>query len=536
MRNPTGGRLRRGGTAALVCVALLLSCSASDDSPGADTTQDGAAGPPPPASDLPEPDTEPAPEPDPDEAPPAPDSGNPEPGADVPEVPLVDRTELVARVETLIAQTLGELGDAELGVLIVDPEGRSVGAHQAEQPMLPASTMKLVTAAAILRTLGPEARLTTTVETTAAIDGDGVLRGDLHLSGTGDPLLATPEYGRWIYPARPRTPMEVLADDLVDAGLTRLRGDVLGYADRYVGPTTAEGWIETYFNDFDARYVGGLTADAGIESRISWSGERPDPDDAGTRPSRVILELADDPARNAALLLIRMLEHRGVRVDGTARAEVPDQPAVGRLTQVESPPMADQLRFMVQRSDNHLADTLLHLAGRVRTGEGSWERGERAALQVLDLLEVDRSGVRLADGSGLSRDDRLTARSLVELDRAMTAGRHGETWQSLMAVAGESGTLSTRLRGTPAQGRLLAKTGSLRDVSSLSGFVHDDAGKRHHFAIIANRARGTDRAVIRAFADELSLLLTADLLDCAVRSDSSESDGPLGRAPIAIAC
>lgn len=525
MRRYATARRRQRVAAAVLCVSLLAGCAAAEEAPEAGSAPRDDPGPPAPEADAPAPEPEPVPDPPPD--PEADEAGD---------APPVDRDALVARVESLIGDALGELSDAELGVLVVDPEGRTVGAHGADRPMLPASTLKLVTAAAVLTTLGPDARLRTSVETTAPIDGDGSLDGDLHLSGTGDPLLASAEYGRWVYPARPRTPLESLADGLVASGLTRVRGDIVGHARGFGGPTTAAGWIEGYYDDFDARHIGGLTVDAGLESRFRWAdGEKPDPDDSETRPTRVILELAEDPARNAADQLARALDHRGVRIDGDVVAREPDEPLVGLLAQVQSPPMADLLRFMVQRSDNHIADTLLHTVGRVRTGEGSWGRGERAVVQVLDHLGVDHSGLRVADGSGLSRHDRLTAATLVELDRAMAGGRHGETWQTLMAMAGERGTLSTRLRGTPAQGRLLAKTGSLRDVSSLSGFVgHED--DRHHFAIVANRATGTDRAVVRAFADELALLLTADLLDCGVASAPDERDGPLGRPPVAIAC
>jgi serine-type D-Ala-D-Ala carboxypeptidase/endopeptidase (penicillin-binding protein 4) len=524
------GRWARAA-AALLCASLLAGCTTVDEPSGPDPTPGQSAGPPPPSrAETPAPDAEPVPR----------DTARQDVAEAVEETkesPPVDRDDLVARVDALIAAAVGELSEAELGVAVTDPEGRVVAARGADRAMLPASTLKLVTAAAILRTLGPEARLRTSVEATAPIGGDGVLRGDLYLSGTGDPVLATADYGRWVHPARPRTPMEDLADQLVDAGLRRVRGDVVGHADGYVGPTTAEGWLDSYFSDFDARHISGVTADAGIESRFRWpGGEVPDPDDDETPPRRVRLEVAEDPGRNAALLLVRLLQQRGVRIDGRAAAREPDRPIVGRLAQVESPPMTELLRFMVQRSDNHLADTLFHAAGRVRTGEGSWAGGERAAMQVLDHLGVDRAGVRMADGSGLSRDDRLTALALVELDRAMSDGRHGEVWRTLMAVAGESGTMSTRLRGTPAQGRTFAKTGSLRDVSSLSGFVRNEAGERHHFAIIANRASGADRAVVRAFADDLALLLTADLEGCTVRSGSRRDRGPLGRPPVQVAC
>ena len=495
--------------------------------------EDEAAAPPsvPPESPSPRDEEEPAPR---DEEEPAPRDEE-EPAADEAGAGEADRTQLQALLAQLLDGARAELSDAELGVLVTDADGRPLLAHDADRPLLPASTLKLVTAAAILVTLGPDARLSSSVETTAPLE-DGVVDGDLHLAGTGDPLLATREYGRWVYPARPRTPMEQLADDLVAVGVRHVTGDVLGAAEGYRGPMVAEGWPDRYYHDFNARRIAGLTVDAGLEATYTWpDDEAPGPDDDLVEPERVILELADDPAEQAATELVRLLEVRGVRVDGEGRAGTPEVPILGTLARVHGPPMHEVLRFMVQRSDNHIADTLLHVAGRVRTGEASWERGERALLQVLEHLGVPTDGARFADGSGLSRDDRLTATMLVELDRALVAHRHGEVWESLLAVAGEPGTLHRRLRATPAQGRLLAKTGHLRDVSSLSGFVRGDTGERLHFALIANDATGADRAVIRALTDDLALLLSSELLDCRV-SVADGDDGPLGRPPLVVAC
>ena len=512
---------------ALVALVLLAGCAPAAEPDAADEREN-------------EPEAAPAEQPLPrieDEAaaPPPPSSDDEESGEDEPEAHETDRTQLQAQLAELLDGARAELSEAELGVLVTDADGRPLLDHDADRPLLPASTLKLVTAAAILVTLGPDARLSSSVETSAPVK-DGVVDGDLHLAGTGDPLLATREYGRWVYPARPRTPMEELADELVAVGVRHVTGDVLGSADGYRGPMEAQGWRESYYQDFNARRIGGLTVDAGLDAVYTWpDDEAPDPDDDEVEPEQVVLELADDPAEQAAAELVRLLDARGVRVDGDGRAGVPDAPVLGTLARVHGPPMHEVLRFMVQRSDNHIADTLLHVAGRVRTGEGSWETGERALLQVLEHLDVPVDGARFADGSGLSRDDRLSATLLVELDRAMVAHRHGEVWESLMAIAGEPGTLRSRLRATPAQGRLLAKTGNLRDVASLSGFVRGDTGERLHFALIANDATGPDRAVIRALSDDLALLLSSELLACQV-SVADGDDGPLGRPPLVVAC
>ncbi len=454
---------------------------------------------------------------------------------------------VVARTQQLVAQAVQAAEDTTLGVLVTDEHGREIAAYQADDALLPASTLKIVTAAALLSTVGPEARFTTQVETTAPIDGDGVLRGDLVLVGSGDPALATDEYGRWIYPARPRTPLASLADDLVAHGLTRLEGDVIGTAPGFVGPRRAEGWPDRYFSSFDARYASGLTVDAGLETILTY----PEPDEAGEAdgapeltdpdsdvaadteqgqatdpeepedpedlgPPDVKVDHVLDPAAHAAAELLRLLAERDVEVVGEGRSGEVDAPIIGRLARVDSPPLEELLRFAVQRSDNHLTDGLFQAVGRIRTGEGSWERGDRALRQVLDRYGIDHSGAVFADGSGLSRDDRVAARLLVSLDRVMYAGPHADTWDSLMAVMGESGTLRERLTGTVAAGRFRGKTGTLRDVTSLSGSVHDETGPRYHLAVIANDADGPGRWVARSLMDELALQLSADVAGCTV--------------------
>ena len=460
------------------------------------------------------------------------------------------RARVEAEAGSLLAGLVERRAGEQVVVLVVDEHGREVIAHDADVPVLPASTLKIVTAAAALITFGPQARFTTRVEATAPIDGDGVLRGDLLLIGTGDPVLATPEYGRWIYPARPRTPFEDLAEQLAAAGLVRVEGDVVGVVERFDGPTVATGWPDRYFNDFDTRFADGLSVDAGVRTIVIE--QEPEPveegegDAEGEEPEEVPppgppivrIEHTREPAQHAVAELIRLLSERDVEVAGEGLVGTPTQPTVGRFASVSSPPLEEILRFAVQRSDNQMTDAVFRAVGRQRTGVGSFASGERALLQVLDQLGIDVAGATFADGSGLSRDDRATARLLVDLDLAMRASHHASTWTSLMAVMGESGTLRNRLSGTVASGRFVGKTGTLRDVSALTGAVVAADGRRYHLAVIAN-ADGQARWLARTFVDELIILLAADLRDCdivAVGELSDAAEGALGRPPVRVRC
>jgi D-alanyl-D-alanine carboxypeptidase/D-alanyl-D-alanine-endopeptidase (penicillin-binding protein 4) len=576
-------------------VALLFGMTACSSPPtdAGPPAADSVSPEPTPAPSRPTVDEEATAAPQPAPAP------EPDPEPEPPPVPA-GRDEVIQRVGELLAAAQRELAQAELTVLVTDEYGRELGAVAADAPVMPASTLKIVTAAATLLALGPEARLVTRVDATAPIDAAGVIDGRLVLVGSGDPTLATPEYGRWIYPSRPRTPLEALADQLVDAGLRRVTGGILAVAPGFAGPTEATGWLPRYFSNFDARYITGLTVDAGLATSIRWpelerereeSGAvtEPEPEsdggdgdaDTAEAPGPISIpltgtreeieqrlagldaplarvEVVADPRAQAAAELARLLDERGVEVEGGIQAVSGAAAAgVSGLAQVQSPPLADILRFAVQRSDNHLTDQLLHVLARHATGAASWGRGERAVLDLVAGLGIDTDGLRLADGSGLSRDDRVTARLLVELDRVMWSGPHAQTWASLQAVAGESGTLRTRLRGTPAAGRFFGKTGTLNDVTGLTGAMVGDDGTRYHLAVVGNDAEAADRWVVRALMDELALVLAADVQGCTIAAapsppaDAGEGDGdgdngtptpsepasgPLGRPPTVVVC
>lgn len=596
-----GGRGGRRGVALVAVVAVVLAGCRGDEPPPTGGGEDGSsevAAPPPDAA---------APGPDPT----APSAGERPPPVDDPRAPDGDeelpappptRDALVADLEQLVADAADRAPDS-FGVLVTDEVGREVVALRPDRPQLPASTLKQVTAAAILTTLGPRARLWTHVDATAGVDEDGLLDGDLVVVGGGDPTLVTDEYVTGVYPARPRTRLADLADQLVDLGLREVSGDLHAVAPGYAHDPLPQGWPDRYLDSFDGRHLAGLTVDAGLRTLVRYpqarvlGGEDDDEDDDGFDEDRSVdvaealdldeppasrdalralvedeeagldlagvdgsvlaqlapgvldlgpvdtrVEHATDPVAHTGAELRRLLAERGVELRGEVVTQPPPTPALARLATVGSPTVADLLRFTIQRSDNHLADQLFLLAGRVRTGSADYASAERALHQVLTRLGVGTTGSRFADGSGLSRDDRATPRQLVDLDRALShSPRWGQVWPGLQAEMGVSGTLERRLRGTVAQGRFLGKTGTLRDVSALTGRVTARSGeavpgeRSYHLAVMATDAELPGRAVARAVADELILTLVADLDGCDVRTPS-DGDGPLGRGAREVAC
>lgn len=421
--------------------------------------------------------------------------------------PLAD--DLADRLEAIASSPDLEI-DSPFGVAVLDSWGREVFTLDADDAVVPASTNKLVIAAAALRTFHPEQRFRTTVATTAEPDADGVVDGDLVVIGGGDPALASPRFIKEIYPARPHTPITDLVDAVEDAGVTEVTGRVLATPGFIPHHLEQQGLKDTYFDRLEATRTSGLSVNMG---RRMFVRER---DDA------LLGVVARDPAVETAAVVTALLEERDITVEGEPELLPEDAPApeVEVLGRTESPPLSALLTHMVRRSDNNVADTLFRTVGALHS-DGSWGGSSRAVRRVLEPLELDWTGVQLSDGSGLARTDRLTARFLARLDEEMMASPQAARWRSLMAVAGESGTLRQRYRGTPAEGTLYGKTGALKDVRSLAGSVDgpadgsdDDSPYRYHFAVVGSDLTGPEIGRARRLMDLVVLTLAAEQHGC----------------------
>lgn len=410
------------------------------------------------------------------------------------------------RLRAIIRSQAGDLKGSEVTVGVRDDQGRRILDRGATRHLMPASTMKAVTSATVLAALGDDHRFTTTVAPTGEVV-DGVVEGDLVLRGGGDPVLTTDDYRRWVYPARPATSIEDLADAVVEAGITRVTGRLVAESSGWNSPIAA-GWRPSYLDDHNARRITELTVDAGLEVQV----RQPE----GRSPT-VRLEGSEDPVRRAGRVFGSLLAERGVTAGGdvtTSTLPVATQPPVAR---VQSPPVADLLRFAMRRSDNHLADSMLRAAAAAATGSGSWMAADRTAAAVLGQLGLDPQGLRVADGSGLSRLDRVSAAQLADLDAAMMNSEYADVWHDSLAVAATSGTLSRRLVGTAGAGRFFGKTGTLDDVKAVVGHVLPEepgASERLHVAVIANGVPSGGQWAVTVLMDRLELALVDHLDGC----------------------
>jgi D-alanyl-D-alanine carboxypeptidase/D-alanyl-D-alanine-endopeptidase (penicillin-binding protein 4) len=390
-----------------------------------------------------------------------------------------------------------------VGLVVTGADGAVLAARQARRPLLPASTVKLVTAAAALRILGPGQRFVTRVYASRPPDDAGVIAGDLVVVGGGDPVLATPTYRRKVNMARPATSLRLLAARIARRGITQVRGRVVGDASILADRPMAAGWSADYLAALDTTRSSGLTVDAGLR--------------LFRRSGQLRAAAAAEPARRTARELRRLLDGQGVQVAGAARVGTLPRDAV-EVARVTSPPLIDLLAHMLRYSDNHIADGVFRMLGAT-TGDGTWRGGARAARAALWDADVDWRGLRLADGSGLSRQDRLSAAALVEVLRVMADGPDRARWLALLPVAGRTGTIAGRLTGTQAVGRVHAKTGTLRDVRALAGTVPGRTGPDRHIAVLAND--------LPAYADILAARRLADVVALAVVADEDGCRGPI---------
>lgn len=343
--------------------------------------------------------------------------------------------------------------------LIVDPGTRTVLFESgAATALTPASNVKLATAVAALTLLGPAHRIPTTVV---------VSDRDVYLVGGGDPTLASGA-------ADPGVPsLRTLADATVRqvGSGTTLR---LHYDDStFTGPALAAGWASSYPAVGEVAPVTALMVDQGRRSPASRA--------------RVA-----DPARQAARDFAQLLRRGGVTVSSVDRAVAPGDATV--IATVLSPPVSSVVETMLTDSENTYAEALGHLAGKAGAGDASFEGGAKATREALVSLGIDVTGFRLADASGLSSDDRLTARTLTAILVDVVRGEHPEISSIApgLPVAGFTGTLADRFATSATQagrGFVHAKTGTLTGVVTLSGIVLDSSGRQLVFSFLANGVR-----------------------------------------------
>ncbi len=371
-----------------------------------------------------------------------------------------------------LARTLhvkGVVPASSTAMVVSLPTGRVIFARNTGLSLEPASNEKLGVTFAALTELGPSYRYPTELLGQGHRSGD-TWEGRLILKGFGDPALTSADLQR-------------LAGILWRQGIRRVTGGIAGDATAFDSDRTAPGWLPSF---------------AGIESPPLSALIV----DRGARDGRIVA----NPALAAAARFDRLLHARGIEARGASVARARPRSVV--LATIYSPRLAQIVEFMDTVSDNFTAEMLLKAIGYQMLGHGTTPAGASVVRRDLAAAGVPLAGVRIVDGSGLSRLDRVTASELATLlvriwnDPPMRR----VVWAAL-PVAGQAGTLQNRFLDTPRHSLVRAKTGTTDIASALSGYV----GTRYAFVAIENgepvdywAAHESEDGLVEALLDQIA--------------------------------
>lgn len=373
-------------------------------------------------------------------------------------------------------------------------DGRPIGEANPTTVVIPASNLKIVIAAVAVEVLGIDHTFITKVVGPAPVNG--VVQGDLYLVGGGDPLLSSewyPTSNMERLPVFNPTVLDELARQLAANGVASIQGDVVGDGSRYDDELYAPGWGDG---------VGGIEAgpyDALLVNDARVLGDE---------------QRANDPNEAGAREFARLLREQGITVSGGTSTGIAPQGS-GELASIQSQPLPAVLAEMLTNSDNNTAELVLKEIGFAIAGQGTRQAGIDAVNATLAGWGVDLTGLVVADGSGLSLDNRITCATLIQVlqhvgfDSAVGAG---------LAIGGQTGTLADVFGDTTVAGRIRGKTGTLNNipfdqdppaVKALAGYLPVEGGESIEYVLILNGGVITDQSEYRPIWAELVTALTS---------------------------
>lgn len=393
--------------------------------------------------------------------------------------------------------------------------------------VVPASNMKLLTVAVAAERLGWGYRFETRLEAAGSIQ-DGVLQGDLLVTGTGDPSIGSPDGG-------PAALFLEWADALREAGIRRVTGRLIGDDRAFDDEGLGAGWAWDYVAAAYAAPVGALSFNENVAIvRVTPGGKEGQPAAIAITPAGhgleivnevrtgaagtpVTIDLArlpgsakltvggsvplgrapiargtavDNPTRYFVEALRVALAARGIAVGGVLDiADVHDPPAASRrlIARRESLPLSSLAAQCLKESQNFYGETFLKAIGRSAGRQGTAAGGRALVRETLAGWGIAADAFAMSDGSGLSRYDYVTADAVVLLLRHMWEDEKLRgPFLAALPVGGRDGTLNTRMKGSPLDGRVQAKTGTIANMRALSGYLTTNSGEKIVFSIIAN--------------------------------------------------
>ncbi len=400
-------------------------------------------------------------------------------GALPPALPAADAADgTPAGLQADLSHQLSLAGPAD-GAYVYDLTAKQpLFSERASTMRPPASVEKLYTAITALDRMGPSARLSTTVYGAGRLATGGVWEGSLYLRGGGDPTFGATPFIRSHYSGIGAS-ISDLASQLIHAGIKQVDGSIYG-DESYFDSRRGEPSSNYAFDPFLEGALSGLAFNRGATGHEHGS---------------------HAPAAYAAHELLASLAGDGVHVTGhSAAATTP--PGATQLAQVQSPTVEQLLSLMLPPSDNFFAETFVKDLGALYGGSGTTSAGASVVRQTIgSLLGIHP---RVIDGSGLSEADKTSPYQVADLLVELYGTPTGQILRDSLAVAGHTGTLSERMRGTVASGRCRGKTGTLTGVSNLVGYCEAADGHTLAFAIFTD---GIATESAHVFQDHIAITI-----------------------------
>jgi D-alanyl-D-alanine carboxypeptidase/D-alanyl-D-alanine-endopeptidase (penicillin-binding protein 4) len=438
------------------------------------------------------------------------------------------------------------LSGATVSLMVRDAgSGRTLYQHNPRTRLIPASNLKLLTTAAAMDVLGPQYRFSTQLLSDGMRQGER-LTGNLYLRGLGDPTLQFADY-------------QALAAQLASQGVRQVQGELVFDDTWFDAERLGIDWAQDDESTYYGAQISALTVspntdfDAGtLIVTAKAPGLAGQPVSVVVSPATDYVQLSNravsgpgntyaitrqhgtnllqltgalapgkqsrqwvsvwEPTQLVANLFEQALARQGIQVVGRRVIGGATPATATLLAEHQSAPLQALITPLLKLSNNAMSEALLKAMGRKTANAGTAQAGVTAVAAFMKRQGMDPTTLSQVDGSGLSRRNLLSSQNLTDLLLATARQPWFEAWYNALPVAGNAdrmtgGSLRYRLRGTPAENNLHAKTGSMAGVSSLSGYITDAQGRRLVFSMVSNNYL-SDAAPIRALENRLAVALT----------------------------
>lgn len=414
-----------------------------------------------------------------------------------------------------------------------------IASYHADQQLIPASLIKLITTGEALRILGPEKEFKTKLAYSGIIDDEGVLHGNIYIVGAGDPAFGSQKisgYKDW-----PEKVMLISVKEIQRAGIKQIDGDIIGDASVYADNLCPGSWSFEDMGNYYAAAATGLTyADnsytihfssgpAGSPATVTYTepeitdlllinevkaAKRGSGDQAyvhaaplsnkqiirGTIPPNrsdfTIKAALPNPPLFAARQLYHLLEEKAVSISGSAKSLYQARKEHVRVFYTyPSLKLKDIVKWTNQHSDNLFAEHCLKQIALYKKSQASTDNGIRAIMDDLKASSLNTGDLWMHDGSGLSRSNSFSAAFLTAYLNQIYHSAIKESFWGSLPVAGQSGTLRYLMKNTAADGNIFAKSGNLQRVRTYAGYVNTLSGRIFSFCIMANNFSCSSRMI-----------------------------------------